>query len=112
MSESDERTGRKGPDPKRISRLATHIADLLLELMDAMNEVATTSEARRKKVLVDLRATLAEVSERDQGIVLTQLRDDVQRELDSRGSPKVTVTGGDHGCVGRPGGSINATEGA
>jgi hypothetical protein len=103
-------TKHQHQDPK-VSRLATNLADLLLELLDEMNKVAARSEPKRKKVLVDLRAVLKQVDERDQGVILTQLRHDVQRQLDSRGSPKVTVSGGSTGCVGRPGGGVNATEG-
>jgi hypothetical protein len=111
MDRSEDENGESLPaypfDGRRFERLAKNIADLLTELISATNETATRSEERRKRAFVDLRALLDEIPAPDQGVVLTRLEYEVQRTLDAQGSPKVTVSAG---CVGRNGGSINATD--
>lgn len=95
-------------DEKRFGRLAEDIATLLTELIDHTNVVMTGLESRRRAVFLDLSRILDGIPARDQGVLLTRLEGSVQAVLDARGSPKVTVEGG---CLGRPGGTVTATEG-
>jgi hypothetical protein len=95
-------------DPERFGRLVKNLVALLNDLINEANETAARSEARRKKVFVDLRALLDEIPAPDQGIVLTRLEHEVQGAFDEQGSPKVSVDAGSGACVGRPGGRVDA----
>jgi hypothetical protein len=97
--------------PERFERLSRSIAEMLSQLIEQANELTARTETPRKRVFADLQALLAEIPERDQGVVLSRLEHEVQRVLDERGSPKVSVSGGKDACLGRPGGRVDATEG-
>jgi hypothetical protein len=108
MSASHGASGPYELHAERFNRLARNMADLLTELIDEANELLSRSEARRKKVFVDMKALLDDVPAPDQGIVLTRLEHEVQRVLDEKGSPKVTASSGPDACVGRPGARVDA----
>lgn len=95
-------------DEERLRRLSMNVAELLAELLKEMNALATRTKKTRQNVFVELRDIMDHLPARDQGIILTRLEEDVQRIVDAKGSPNITVS---PGCVGRPGGSINASEG-
>lgn len=97
-----------GGHTERVERLARNVATLLTELFDSVKEMEARSESTRRKVFVDLRALLDEIPVADQGILLTRLEYEVQRVFDAQGSPKVSFGSG---CVGQPGGGINASDG-
>jgi hypothetical protein len=97
--------------PERFERLSRSMAEMLSQLIEEADELATRREGHRKRVFADLHALLEEVPEPDHGVVLSRLEHEVQRVLDEKGSPKVSVSGGKDGCLGRPGGGVHATDG-
>jgi hypothetical protein len=95
-------------DEEKVRRAAQNLADYLGELLTVMNDFMGRAEPIRNRILVDVKALVDPLAERDRGAVLSAVAVETQRVFAAKGSPKVGISGG---CVGAEGAGVTVTEG-